>query len=312
MEGSNFINPQDLKIYQSDKASVDSQVATAKAYPRDLEKCMTDIKAIILSDKETAEECIYSLPRAGKALQGPSVVLAKIIAQSMGNMRFTTRVVGISDKHITAEAIAWDLEKNIASQVQVQRLIIGSKGRYNDDMITVTGNAANSIALRNAIFNVIPTSITEIALKTARNKISGDVSTADKLLAAAKKVVDALISQYKVTEKEILDSIKRASFSHILQEDIVTLIGFGTAIKNGDSTIDEIFRPEKVKAAAAATQMKTQEQQESERLLSLISKATTVQALEKYKQHLSTPEERESYDKKFKDLQDKAKQKSNA
>lgn len=299
METNNFVNPSELKIYQSDKASVDSQVATAKEYPRDLEVCIRNIKAIILSDKEVAEDCIYTLPRGGKKLQGPSVYLARILAQELGNMRIQCRVVGISEKHITAEGICWDLEKNLASQTAVQRSIVGSNGRFDDSLITVTGNAANSIAMRNAILNVINVAIVEMAMKTARKAITGDVSTEEKLMLKVKSVFEGLASTYKVTEPEILLYLNRASIKHVTAEDIVTLIGVGTAIKDNTVSVDEIFRPAKFKPTPVDTDKK-----ESERLIGLMRNAKTPDDLKKFEKNIKHNDERLIYDECYKKLQE--------
>ena len=154
-------------------------------------------------------------------------------------------MVDIDHTHVTSEAICYDLETNIAITVQVKRSIIGKTGRFSEDMITVTGNAANAIALRNAVFNVIPKGVVDKAYKAAKDMITGDISDANKLIAKRKAVVDKLKDTYSVTEEEILRSIGKASIDHIGPDEIVALIGFGQAIKDGDTTIDQVFRPEK-------------------------------------------------------------------
>jgi hypothetical protein len=229
-------------IYQQDKAFIDMQIATAKAYPRNIRKATENSVAVVTMDFQTAESCNYSVPRGNKSITGPSVHLAKIIAQFWGNMRIEAKVVGVDQTHVTSEAVCWDLESNLAIKVQVKRSIIGKYGRYNDDMITVTGNAANAIALRNGILHVIPKGVVDKVYKAAVQTITGDVSTETKLLAKRTQVVNALKDEYGVTEKEILAAIGKSSLSHITKDDLVTLIGIGTAIKEGDTSIEDAFR----------------------------------------------------------------------
>ena len=113
-------------------------------------------------DDETAASCFYCLPRGGKKIMGPSARLAEIVASAWGNMRAQSKVVEVNDKEVVAEGACWDLEKNVLISVQVRRRITDSKGiRFNDDMIVVTGNAASSIALRNAVFKVVPAAMTK-------------------------------------------------------------------------------------------------------------------------------------------------------
>lgn len=255
-------------IFQQDKALIDMQISTAKAYPRNVKQSIDEIVALVTMDKETAATCTYSLPRGGKSISGPSVHLAKIIAQSWGNMRVEAKVVDIGQKQITSQAIAFDLEKNLAIKVEVKRSIWSSRnGRYNDDMITVTGNAANAIALRNAVYAVVPRGVVDKAYNAAKRTITGDVSDEDKLVAKRKKVVDALRDTYKVTEDEILGAIGKAALAHITADDLVTLIGIGQAIKDGDISVDNAFRAKK------ATVEQTSEAKELDRVSKWIESA---------------------------------------
>ena len=148
-------------IYQQDKAQIDTQIATAKAYPRNIKKAVEDSIFTATLDVETASSCTYSLPRGGKPISGPSVHLALILAQNWGNLRIEAKISSIDNKSITSQAVCFDLEKNIAIKVEVKRSIMTKNGRMNDDMITVTGNAANSISLRNAILKVIPKAVVD-------------------------------------------------------------------------------------------------------------------------------------------------------
>lgn len=229
-------------IYQTDKAAIDTQVSTARRFPRNLLSAVEEISALVSMDMQTAKECGYAVPRAGKVITGPSVHLAKIVAQSWGNIRSSSRVVSIDDKTLTSEAVCWDLEKNIAIQVSVKRSIMTKTGRMNNDMITVTGNAANSIALRNAIFAVVPKAVWSKGYAVAQKTITGDLSTEEKLIAKRKQVVQKLIDVYKVTEEEVLSSIGKQSVSHINADDIVVLTGIGQAIKDGDTTVKQAFK----------------------------------------------------------------------
>jgi hypothetical protein len=235
-------------IYQQDKALIDGQVATAKAYPRNIKRATENAIAIATMDRETATTCTYSVPRGGKAITGPSVHLAKILAQCWGNMRIETKVIAIDAKQVTSQAIAFDLENNIAIKVEVRRSIMTKNGRMTDDMITVTGNAGNAIALRNAILSVIPKSIVDKAYNESKKVITGDISDATKLLQRRKAVFDGLKNTYNLTEAEILSAVGKAAIDHITGDDLVVLIGAGQAIKDGDTTVELAFKSGKAKA----------------------------------------------------------------
>lgn len=243
-------------IYRGDKAAIDIQISTAKAYPRSIKRATENALAIITMDKETAETCNYSLPRGKKPISGPSVHLAKILAQQWGNMRIEAEVVGADATHVTSQAVCWDLETNLAIKMKVKRSIMqnlyeykdgqnvktGKMVRMNEDMITVTGNAANSISLRNAVFAVIPTAVVRKAYNAAKEMITGDISDKNKLIAKRKQVFDGFKETYGVTEKEVLQAIGKAAIDHITGDDIVVLIGIAQSIKDGDTTVEMAFK----------------------------------------------------------------------
>jgi hypothetical protein len=249
MEEVKVTEVQDMSvIYNQDKAVIDTQIATAKAYPRSMKRAVENSVFIVTLDEETAATCSYSLPRAGKVITGPTVHLAKIIAQNWGNLRIEAKVVSIDKATLTSQAIAFDLENNLAIKVEVKRSIMTKTGRMNDDMITVTGNAANAIAMRNAILNVIPRGVVDKIYNEAKNKITGDLSSDTKLSLKRKKVFDGFKTTYDVSEIEVLQAIGKAAIEHVTQDDLVVLIGVGQAIKDGDTTVDLAFRPKKTNA----------------------------------------------------------------
>jgi hypothetical protein len=249
MEEVKVTEVQDMSvIYSQDKAVIDTQIATAKAYPRNMKRAVENSVFIVTLDEETASTCSYSLPRAGKVITGPTVHLAKIIAQNWGNLRVEAKVVSIDKTTLTSQAIAFDLENNLAIKVEVKRSIMTKTGRMNDDMITVTGNAANAIAMRNAILNVIPRGVVDKIYNEAKNKITGDLSNDTKLSLKRKKVFDGFKTTYDVSELEVLSAIGKAAIEHVTQDDLVVLIGIGQAIKDGDTTVDLAFRPKKTNA----------------------------------------------------------------
>lgn len=252
------IQPVDGRVMMAQEAAlIDRQIATAKAFPRNVTKATHDAIAIVSLDKETATTCHYSVPRGGKSISGPSVHLAKIVAQQWGNLRIQTRVIDVDAKHVTSQATCFDLENNIAIQVEVKRSIMTKNGRMSDDMITVTGNAANSIALRNAVYAVVPRAVIDKVYNAAKRMITGDVSDADKLLVRRKQVIDRCKDAYNVTEAEVLSAIGKASVNNVTPDDLITLIGIGTAINDGDITVDEAFRKKNTGKANVADDILT-------------------------------------------------------
>ena len=266
---------QDQNVIQIDaveRANVDSQVATAKQYPRDLARSVNNSIAMATMDAATAQSCGYALPRGGKPITGPSVHLAKLIVSNWGNMRAEAKVVQITDKQVISRGTCWDLENNVATAFEVRRSIVGKNGkRFSDDMITVTGNAANSIAYRNAVFSVIPKAITDKVYQAAQHFITGDLSDEEKLVARRKKCIDFFKDEYGITENEVVMLCGKQTVNQIKADQIALLLGITQSLKDGDTTVEEVMRPyrseenkktiaEKAAEAAKADAAKKEEQ----------------------------------------------------
>lgn len=241
------VEAQDVQIVALDpveRASVDSQVATAKQYPRNLQRSVDNAIVMATMDEETAQSCGYALPRGGKPITGPSVHLAKIIVSNWGNMRTEAKVVQITDKQIISRGTAWDLETNVASAFEVRRSIVDKKGnRFSDDMITVTGNAANSIAYRNAVFSVVPKSIVDKVYKSAQKMITGDLSDEEKLIKRRSSAIGFFRDEYGISEEEVIKLCGKQTINQIRAEQIALLLGMVQSLKDGDTTVDDLMTP---------------------------------------------------------------------
>ena len=220
------------------KSEIDQQIATAKKYPRSLKLFRDEALQMVTLTESIAKECVYALPRDGKVIEGPSARFAEVMVSAWGNSRAGARVVGESGEFVTAQGVFYDLERNVAITYEVQRRIVNSSGRrYKTDMIGVTANAACSIALRNAILKGIPKAFWSELYTAARRIIAGDVKT------LANRRADAIkeFAIFGVNEQQILGLLGKAGVQDIGIEDLVTLHGTLTAIRDGDSTPEDIF-----------------------------------------------------------------------
>lgn len=229
----------DVSTVQDSK--LNSQIALARQFPRDIKRAVKNSIDIVTLDIQSASSCTYSVLNEGKAVTGCTVHLAKTIAQNWGNMYIEAKTTNIEQKYITGQAIAIDLENNLSYKVEVKRSIVNHKGRFSDDMVTVIGNAANSIAMRNAILSVIPRAVIDKVYNEAKKTITGDLHDIDKLQAKRKEVFENLNQLYQVTEQEILLAIGKSSIDYVSSDDIIVLIGVTTGIKDGDTTVETAF-----------------------------------------------------------------------
>ncbi len=238
---------QGSAVAELNRSEVEAQLAAAHKYPRSIERFLKEAMTLATMDQDIAESCLYAVPRGGKTIAGPSVRLAEIAMSAYGNFHAASRVVGAEETEIVAQGVAWDLEKNLRVTVETRRRITDKKNRrYNADGITNTGNAAGSIALRNAVFRVIPRSYINKIYERARHVAVGDAKT----LAAKRQDLLVRLTKIGVPPDRVFARIGKVGIEDIGLEDLEILIGLGTAIKNGDMTIDAAFPP--VSSANAA------------------------------------------------------------
>ncbi len=222
------------------RAEIDQQIATARAFPRSIDRAIKNIMTLAAFDEETAQECIFALPRGKKPIVGPSIRLAEIIASQWGNCRIATRVVHVdrNEKYVEAEGLFHDLETNTATAARVRRSIVDAKGRlYTSDMIIVTGNAAASIAKRNAILGGVPRSVWRRAYEQAERVIKG---TAETLVVTREKTMKAFAA-FGVKPERVCAAIEVSGVDDIKLEHIPALRGMYAALKNGEATVEEMF-----------------------------------------------------------------------
>ena len=229
------------------RAEVDVAISTARKYPQHAPEMLSKVKQNMMSfatlDTETAEACFYTLPRGGKNIQGPSVRLAEIAVSCYGNMKAGTRIIStVADgpqPHVVIQAVAMDLERNVSVSIEKRRRITKKKFKetVDEDDINLATNAASSIALRDAVFRVIPMALIKPVLEAAKKVAIGDARTLSDRRARS---VEAF-SKMGVQKDRLLAKLERRSVEDITLEDIETLLGLHNAIKEGDLSLDEAF-----------------------------------------------------------------------
>lgn len=241
------------------RAEVDMQITTAKTYPRDISQVLNKIATYAKMDKETAEDCFYVLRRKDKdgndsLIEGLSVRMAEIIASAWGNLRIQTRIIGNDGHMITAQAMCHDLESNVAVSKEVSRSITTRTGRtFSQDMQIVTGNAASSIAFRNAVLAVIPKAITKKIINDVKAVAMGQ--TID--LEQSRRNVIAYYNRAGVSVERLLAYLGVHAVDEIDQKMIFELRALRNAIEEGTTTVKETFVDTAKEAQAAAAAVKS-------------------------------------------------------
>lgn len=239
-------------VGQIDRAQIDIQIATAKRYPRSIDKAMKEAITLATVDEETAKGMNYLLPRKtqdGKKIQGPTARLAEIMTYAWGNLRAEADIVDIDGQFATAMGTCFDLERNIAIRVRVKRRITDKEGRrYSDDMIQMTCNAGISIALRNAVFKVIPRAYVNRVYEKAKQTALGEA-------ASFKSKRDGAIKWFEeqgLKKAQLFDLLGVRGIDDVGGDQLIEMFGLQTAIKDGDTTIAQLINRSRGESDGAA------------------------------------------------------------
>jgi hypothetical protein len=230
-----------------ERASIDMQISTAKRYPMHSPQMLSKVKENMLTlatlDEETAAACFYTLPRGGKAIQGPSVRTAEIALNCYGNIRIGTRIVEVisygGEPHVVVQAVCHDLENNALITIEKRRRITKKKfsDKIDEDDIQLAVNSCTSIAYRDAAFKLIPMAIIKPVWQAAKAVATGDVRS---LVAKRTEVIEKL-KKMGAVEANILAVVGCRKVEDIGMDELGQLIGLGTALKDGETTLEDAF-----------------------------------------------------------------------
>jgi hypothetical protein len=238
-------------------AEIDQQVTTARKFPRTIKRFLQEVEQMACLSDDIANECTYVLPRKDRSgqtknIEGPSVRFAEIVASAWGNSRIGARIIGEDSDFIIAQGVFHDLERNVAISFENRRRITDKNGRrFSADMVAVTGNAAASIALRNAIFKGVPKAYWGPAWQKSRQVAMGDAKTLGTRRIAAMEAMRKL----GATDQQVLDLFAIKGIEDLGLEHLAQLRGIMVAVRDGETSIEQAFAgPAPVGPVAQITQ----------------------------------------------------------
>jgi hypothetical protein len=228
------------------RAEIDSTVATAKQFPRQMLKALDRVREMATLNEAIAEECHYSLPRTDKSgrrvnIQGPSIRFAEILASQWGNLRIASRVIEIGARQVVAQGICLDLEANVAYDVEVRKSILTKEGkRYSEDVIVTNANACAAVAQRNSVLKAVPRPLWYPIYEATLRRIGSDKMP----LAERWQRAVAWFGSRGVDEKKLRAAIGITKPADLTQQHIQQLVGWRNAIEQDGAAVDEIFGSE--------------------------------------------------------------------
>lgn len=252
MTETNLVQIQEqTNLPASVMVEIDTQIATAKQYPRDLKNVREMILLTATQDQKTAEECYYKLPRKQRQddgsykdviIEGETIRFAEIVLAFWGNIQTGTRVVNIDkvNKTVTVQGVVWDLERNVKTSEEVTKSIATSSGHlYSQDMIIMTTKSASSQALRNAIFRAVPRVMFSSIMNEIKKK-SVEGETGQKLMDSVNAAIKWFVSK-GIPKPKIMAFFNNKPISEFTTDDLLTLKGIYSGIESGEFSVSDAF-----------------------------------------------------------------------
>ena len=154
-------------IAQREMTEIQSQIAIAKSFPRDMNQVYTKLMNAC-SRKVLAEQAVYAYPRGKQTVSGPSIRLAEVAVQCYGNIDAGIRELEQKNGESTWEAYCYDLENNVKIKktfaVKHERKAQGRIQKLTDPRdIYELGSNMGARRMRACILAVIPSDLIEQA-----------------------------------------------------------------------------------------------------------------------------------------------------
>ncbi|OAZ43366.1 hypothetical protein [Paenibacillus polymyxa] len=221
---------------------VQAAMVVAKRFPRDENAAYTRIIQAC-QRKSLAESAEYEFPRGGSKVNGPSIRLAEVLAQSWGNIDYGVTEAEQKDGESTMLAYAWDLETNTRrSMTFVVKHERKAKGRINKlddprDIYEMTANQG-SRRVRACILGVIPGDIVEAAV----NQCRATLTTGNK--TPLKDRVRAMIAEFDSTyqvKQEWLEKYIGCNADAFSENDVRRLGNVFRSLRDGMAKREQYF-----------------------------------------------------------------------
>jgi hypothetical protein len=240
---------------------VQAAVVLAKQYPREQQE---SCKRILLACQRPglAEQAIYSYPKGGQNVTGPSIRLAEAMAREWGNLQYGIVEQDREGDTSSMLAYAWDLETNVMARLEYKVKLYrdsNSKGKQlmesERDIYETVANQG-SRRLRACILKMIPGDVVEQAEAECNRTLKAQVTD---IPDATRKMV-AAFQEIGVTKQMI-----EKRFGHNIEAtsaaEIISMKKVYASIKDEMGDISDFFKPdadaatpttvaEKAKAAA--------------------------------------------------------------
>ncbi len=239
-------NTQTEMMVSRQAQEVQAAMVIAKKFPRDEYDAIERIKRSC-QRQTLAEQAVYSYPRGGQNVTGPSIRLAEALAQSWGNIDYG--IIELEQKDGSSEmmAYAWDLETNtrVTKIFAIEHKRDTRKGSYkltdSRDIYEITANFG-ARRMRACILGVIPGDVVDMAVdecKETQKKGYGELPSQEKIA----KIEKLFKKDFGVTKAQ-LEEYSGRNLAEWGTEECTDLWGVYTALKNAQAKVEDYFKKE--------------------------------------------------------------------
>jgi hypothetical protein len=226
-------------------AETQSKIFLAKQFPRNQVEALERIMQAC-ARPSLAQGALYSYPKGGTNVSGPSIRLAEAIAQNWGNIEYGVRELEQRNGESIMESYAWDMETNVCQRktFTVKHLRHTKKGAYTlEDPREVYEVSANYAArrLRACILGIIPGDIVEEAVKQCEQTLTTKFDITPENI---KKMLDDFTA-FKVT-KEMIEKRVGRRVDTISPAQMMQLHNIYNSLSDGMSKPADYFEMEPV------------------------------------------------------------------
>lgn len=225
-------------------AEVQAAVLTARTYPRDEQKAITNMRQSCRMPA-VAERAFWRFQRGGQNVNGNTIHLARELARCWGNIDYGVKELSRDDVYGQSEmlAFAWDLETNARSEtvfiVPHMRDKRGGPQRLSDMRDIYENNANNGARrLRECIFSVLPPWYKEMATDECHKtlKEGGGVPLPKRIARS----IEGFAQKFNITAEQLEKKLERKQ-ANWTDEDVAQLGIIFKSLRANETTIEEEF-----------------------------------------------------------------------
>lgn len=242
--------PTGAMVSTREAQEVQAAVFMAKQFPRNENESIARIMRAC--DRiGLATKAVYSYPKGGANVTGPSVRLAEAMAQAWGNIQSGVVELEQRDGESTCMAYCWDIETNTreCKIFTVKHQISTKKGmKVLTDPREIYELVANQGARRKraCILNIIPGDVTELAVERCNKTLQS--GNRRPLIDRLREMVDFFQTRFSVP----LSSIEKYfgyKLDAFTEQDGITLANIFNALKDGEAKREDYFQLPKITAS---------------------------------------------------------------